>query len=188
MAATLATFLKSASRQLTGIAFEANPCLLTIKESEFSSWKTEQERILGVKFVYKKGHSTSESSSNRMFVWRKKYLCHRSGKPRPYVSTVSPSKRRKLQAESIKCGCEAYFIVKKLIESVDDEDMVAIDYHWEHTGHTPASTDHTQHVGLTHEVRYLKLLVIYFEHCFIELSNLFSPYLIDARLVGNKDK
>ena len=187
MTATLATFLKSASRQFTGIAFDSNPYIVTMKESEFSSWKIEQERILGVKFIYSKGHVTSDGSANRMFVWRKKYLCHRSGKPRPYISTVSPKKRRKIQTASIKCGCQAYFIVKKLIEPVDGEDIVAIDYHWEHTGHTPASTDHTQHVGLTSEARQLKLLFYCFMHCFIELRNLLS-YLIDARLVGNKDK
>lgn len=149
---TLATFLKSASRQLTGISFDSNPITLRLKDSEFDSWKLEQERILGVKYIIKDRKRAPETAINRRYLWRHRYVCHRSGNPRIFSSNVTPSKRRKLQKDSIKCGCEAYILVKKHLDDDIAGDEVVIEYHWHHSGHVPANTDHSQHVGLSSDV------------------------------------
>src|SRR5271170_7502176 len=103
---TLGTFLKSTSRQLTGISFDSNPIVFRLKESEFDSWKLEQERILGVKYTIKNRKQAPETAVNRQYLWRTRYVCHRSGKPRTFTTNVTPTKRRKIQKDSIKCGCE----------------------------------------------------------------------------------
>jgi len=149
---TLAIFLKSTSLQLTGVSFDSNPCVLIMKEAEFDSWKQEQERILGVRYTLQDRNRAPETSQNRQYLWRDRYVCHRRGKPRSYQTNVTPSKRRRNQKDSIKCGCNAYFLVNKPLQDLEENDEVIIEYHWQHSGHTPANTNHSQYVGLNPQV------------------------------------
>lgn len=130
---SLSTILNGEVRRLAGVNFEQNPYTIVVKLDEVDDWISDQEQILGVKWIKFRGEAES-SGSFRV----EKYYCHRHGKKRAYVSNVPENKQRPNQKSSIKVGCNAYFWIRQRPNSDD----VDIEYHWQHLYHTPSSISH----------------------------------------------
>ncbi|KAJ7660131.1 hypothetical protein DFH06DRAFT_1472232 [Mycena polygramma] len=73
----------------------------------------------------------------KQFDWTEKWLCGRSGKYRDErKAELSPRKRRPNRHHpSVKVGCDSYIYLRK----VHGQDLVKIEYCWEHDGHEPGT-------------------------------------------------
>src|SRR4051812_1386487 len=103
---TISSVLNGDVSRLVGVNFEQSPYTITLKLDEVDEWISDQEQMLGIKWIKNKDFSEDENTSRN-----NRYICHRAGKPRLYISNVPESKKRYNQKPSIKVQCVAYFCV-----------------------------------------------------------------------------
>ncbi len=85
----LHNILNGEVNRLTGISYDQNPCLITLNIDEIEDWISDQEQILGIKWIKHRDFGQGEGSSRI-----EHYICHRAGKPHLYISNVPENKKR----------------------------------------------------------------------------------------------
>ncbi|KAJ6600548.1 hypothetical protein DFH09DRAFT_1498228 [Mycena vulgaris] len=80
---------------------------------------------------------SSKRGPKRRFDWTEQWKCGHSGKYRDERKPdLSPRKRRPNRHHpSVKVGCDAYIFLRKIC----GQDLVKIEYGWEHDGHEPGT-------------------------------------------------
>lgn len=106
-------------------------------QHEWAAWL--DDRQTGCTWICKavETHLPGQDGLDPKYKWRERWLCDHSGSYRDRrQSNLSPQKRRK-GCSSKKVGCKASIVARKLC----NEDLVEVDWHFQHTGHDPLSME-----------------------------------------------